>query len=178
MYTPVFKGNVEKYTKVNIRINLWKVKPTHNAGDLYQGSYQVFLKCVLWYNTHCSSDKKQEHHFMAYYKRALHNLVVDMSWDHTVHKSTINIDDVVESEGLAFLDSSFFDIIQDAPSEVRDVLNMIMSSPKEVFQALGLHEKSARWSSSKFSQLLGIPKRSGLLLKVKDYLFEKANVEI
>jgi hypothetical protein len=172
MYKPEYEGVVRGYAVNFLEKHIWKLDPYYTLEDANQESFLKYLECVNWYNEKCDTHRKNVATFMAYYKTALSTLIVDLERKAKLSRRLRPTNGQIAKDVLYMQTSSNFDTIQDAPSEIKDVLNMIVNSPKEVFQALGLHEKSARWSSLKFSALIGRAKEKGFMGKIKKYLFE------
>lgn len=116
---------------------------------------------------------------MGYFKRAVYNCFVDLSNDATKHKTSI-IEHITEQDEIGkkeFEGFIWFELIQDAPKEVGEVLSIILNAPKEMFDALGFRERGSKWSSSRLCEILGT-KHDNMLTKVKKYLFENAGMEV
>ena len=180
MYEPVFEGAVKGYVVNQVGINLWRCIPDYDFKDLEQECYKTFLDCVHWYDTKCDWDKKSAKSFMSYFKSCLHNRFVDLS-HLTTRNRWITLESDLSNGGYRASvndDIAWFELIQDAPEEVGEVLKIILNAPKELFEVLGLQKPGGRWSNSKFCDILGISTQTGMMAKVKKYLFEKAQVEI
>ena len=75
-YNPVWKGPIEGYAVNYINANMWKLQATMELPDAVQEAWLVFEKCATRY-----PDVDTPQHFMALFKTALRNRVLDMAAD-------------------------------------------------------------------------------------------------
>lgn len=181
MYVPEFKGPVEGYLVNQLSRNLWKLRPLYEHDDAMQEGYLVFMRVAARYPM--LNDPPQ---FMALFKQAWSNHMIDLAKKATAARCMVSENQFDDEANEAWsrdhvgdLDTNGFVsiLIQQAPGEVRLVLNLFLNAPHDLLEMAG-----AAWSKSRkhdpsgnrfINRLLGLPDDHDSIGKVRRYFQEQ-----
>lgn len=137
-YKPEWEGPVEAWTVKTIKKNLWRVAPFLDFDDLYQNAFIIFMDCCERY-----SHVWKASHFMRLYMTCFRNHLNKESnkrtanAQHAVSNSPLfdsehssGTMDVLASERSFFDDAEMALLIDEAPREVKVLLNGISDALK------------------------------------------------
>lgn len=125
---------VEKWTKIQINKNAWRVSNSFDFDDLLQDAFLIFSKVKVNYK-YVDNDKW----LFSLYKTAFYNYLTDLA-NGATRKQSIEVAEIHEDENEGVIDEGVSaecsEILQriarDAPSSVREVLHVMLTCPDEV----------------------------------------------
>lgn len=133
-----FDGAIKGYTLNFLKKNKWKVSGYLEFEDLMQEAYATYLLIKDRYGTVVDSQA----HFMSLYKSSLRNKITDLSLKATDHRKNSTIYDQVDEDsedsildllvGLEDNEAIFDDLVANAPSEIKSVINYVTQPEKSV----------------------------------------------
>ncbi len=172
IFIPKWEGPVQGYTVNYLRKNYWRIVGVIEEEDMMQEA-----KCIFYMVKRRYSYIDNGGWFMALYKTALTNLINDLSCERMDRLSNtmdtnleiaLNFRRVVE-ENQGYLVC----LIEQAPEEVRAVLNLLSSAPKELLDDIAsawkAQGKRKIEGSKHLSKLLGYDSDIDLIKLVRDY---------
>lgn len=177
-FEPVWAGPFERFTRAFVARNLWRLTRTCTFDDAMQEAMIVWYDCVRRYSAHVSNAAW----FMALYRRSLETRFIDLAAIDTKHRQYALLtdlgddEDMPETEAVGELENEGYLrlLVTQAPSEIRAVLNLLLSAPAEiatlVSDAWTGRGKSRAAGSKVLCRMLGIPERTTLLEEVQEYL--------
>jgi DNA-directed RNA polymerase specialized sigma24 family protein len=118
MYEPNWGDAILAYATKYLAKNAWRTSPLYELDDLLQEAYLLFVRLVERY------EFVGPNHFMAMWKRSLHNLIVNAAKFRTRRREQ------PLPENLTRLDRSFREVdwkllLEDAPPAVRQLVTSI-----------------------------------------------------
>jgi len=166
-YRHSFKGPIEGYV-VNFLIrDLWKLEPTYGFHDSLNEAWVVFDRVAKTY------PDVEDKHFMALFKRAWANRVIDMAKKATRQREEIPVHEIVaESVGDRHNSGYLQVLIKQMPHELASVIRLFLSAPEELLsQVTGTRRstKKRQISNAMVSTWLGLPAGSQPIDDVEDY---------
>jgi DNA-directed RNA polymerase specialized sigma24 family protein len=147
------------YALALIRDFGWKL-PHVEREDLLQDAYVVYLDC-------CRKIKfDNKSHLVSYFYSAFHNHLVTMNCRYSRERNWVICEDIstvvdskkepIDSDG-----PTFKVMLQELPSDIKMVLDIIFNAPVEVLEGLGLTRKSVRFVS-RINSIFGVDLRKEL----------------
>ena len=141
-YRPQFKGAIEGYLVNFLRRNYWKVEASMTCEDVMQEAFIVFLRVSRKYE-----DVTEAKHFMSLFKTAWSNqftnlAVADSELREFPCLSQVGAEDQEEQEGVyeaaGELDcgGAVLIALEQAPSEVKEVIRLLVSAPVELLEMI------------------------------------------
>lgn len=176
---PRFNGPIEGYVVNQLRSNFWRVERSMEREDVLQEAYIVFLRVQAKY-----PDVEMGPHFMALFKIAWHNQFTEFTNEDTKLRALVAMpthrgedgDDGAEVEQLGSLDmdGALGVAIEQAPSEVKAVLNLFLNAPTEILETAlrgwnGRNKKERTGGSKRICQLLGLDPNLDVLAMTEAY---------
>lgn len=188
MYTPTYKGPIEGYAVKSTLPNLWKLQPyIEDMDEAMQEAWLTFDKCAKRY-----PDLDTPQHFMAIYKRAWANRMNDMAdkatllrdrfvtpntWKQDSEFNTVTLtyermrEQIVGEESN---DGILAVLLEQAPREVRTVLNLMLNAPQEILDVLladwrGDGKRAKAKGGQRINAALGFPADFDAMGAVEDY---------
>jgi len=156
MNTIVFEGVIEGFVINFINKNKWKLSNLHEFEDLYQEAYRIFLETFDRYIDRVENEK----HFMQLYKMCLGSWWIDEAKRNSKYKNVMiqshTISDEQETDMITNLigdldNEGYLDeLIRTAPDDVKQVLSILLETPKDVMD-LAL----TKWKSKGKTKPLG-----------------------
>lgn len=172
MYRPKFE-DVSDFCEIHIDGDLWKFKGNYDFNDLMQECYIVYLRCEAWYYNYCDLDEKIYFVFKGYFMESVRNTLHTLNHKHKFIRNKRGTAYDNMGIGKECEDTALSILIEDAPSEVKEVLQIIFNAPQEFFKILGLQGSRCPWSNLKFCKIIGVSDRKiELLKKIKKYLYD------
>ena len=186
-FVPEFTGNIEGYTKNYINRNLWKVDKLYDFDDVMQEAREQFIRTVKRMEAN-GDEIKNEKHLMSLYKTSFSRHFITLcnrSTKFSVEKSMCTFltgDD--EDFDLECLFGEEQDVgylaclLEQAPKEVKSVLNLMFNAPAEILELAckawnSSNRKSAGEGNVFLCSMLGYdPNKINLVEKVKEYLIQ------
>ena len=186
-YNPMWTGPLEGYVKNHLHKNYWKVESHMEYQDTLQEAYLLFLKLKEKYST-----VETPQHFMALYKTSWANKFTDFantdtalrqleclypqSDELTVHESESFNDHASETDN----DGMLAVMIEQAPTEIKLVLDLFLKTPIEVLEQLTHifedRKHPADFNNKHLCKILGL--ESGTDIKEKIYAYFSINHSI
>lgn len=186
--TPEFKGPIEGYVVNFLRTNYWRIESSTPRQDAMQTAYMVFLRVRNKYK-----NIPMGPHFMSLFKMAWFNEFTDLANADTKLRQLVPFkskghqedhgwsevpgDPVNTVIGELECDGYLAVKIEQAPSEVKAVLNLFLNAPVELLDMAlrgwhGRNKKSRAGGSERINRLLGLPADRDVLKEVEDYFSE------
>ncbi|MCK5235424.1 MAG: hypothetical protein KAR06_00450 [Deltaproteobacteria bacterium] len=161
----------ENYAKKYIARNLWKYQRMgYEFEDLLQESWIAFDKCLDTYGDSIDEQK----HLMSLFKMTLHNLFYDIAKKASAEKKAVVEGEILEEVHGGIQGDGLLSIyLKEAPKEVRDVLHIIFSLPRETASHLGLNKKHKKgiMTNQALCKMLGYnPNKINLMKEVENYI--------
>lgn len=171
-----FKGPIEGYVVNYLNQNYWKVERSMEWSDIMQEAYCVYLDTCRRY-----PDVSDAPHFMALFKRCWHCAFTNLTKKDTRHRYLPVLDDpenstafdsVGETENAGYTAI----LLEEAPSEVKQVIALFLNAPTEVLELI-----SAAWKRTgkrkaagnrMINRCLGLPEDRDSLAQVENYLMK------
>jgi len=178
-YTPQWKGFIEGYVKNFMVANYWRVANHMGYEDCIQEAHFLFFRLKKKYG---NLDTPQ--HFMTLFKRSWMNEFNDFSSAATKHRKEVYIDDLKEInfeytffEGVEFSelenDGELAVMIEQAPSDIKLVLQLLLSAPIEVLDMFRSAWKSRGkyndFGNTHLCSILGLPDKTDVVEKINNY---------
>jgi len=173
-----WEGVFEAYTASFIRKNLWRLSRTCDADDAMQEARIVFLRCARKYKDAVDNAAW----FMALYKQSLAARFADLATCDTRYRSTgeLMCDVVSDADGVVpepvgslANEGELSLMVSQAPSEVREVLALMLGAPTEILElaasAWRAHGKKSAFGNSMLNRLLGRAPDYPTLDRVQEY---------
>lgn len=179
-FEAVWEGVFEGYTAKYLRANLWRVSRTCDMEDAMQEARIVFLRCSCKYKD--SVDNAAW--FMSIYKRSLAARFSDLSTKDTRYRQVAVLHNVQEDEegGALPLQDTVGEVanagelcvaLRQAPSEVVEVLTLLLGAPAELLElaadAWRSGGKRGAFGNSMLNRLLGREPSHQSLEQVQEY---------
>lgn len=169
-YRHSFKGPIEGYVVNFLLRDLWKLEPTHGFHDALNEAWVVFDRVAKAY------PDVEDKHFMALFKRAWSNHVVDLAKKATRQRDEIPVSAIVaESVGERHNSGYLHILIKQMPSELAAVVRLFLSAPEELLKEVtGTRRatKKRQISNAMVSTWLGLPAGSQPIDEVEDYFIK------
>lgn len=135
-HLPKWPGSIEGFVTNYLKANFWRVESTMSYDDALQEAYVVFLRCERKYSV------EEPKHFMALFKTSLVRVFADLSkLDSELRNIQSLQQEDSDGEPLVFeavgdLDNngSVIAAIEQAPSEVKEVLQLLLNAPIELLE--------------------------------------------
>lgn len=176
-YAPEYDGPIAGWVKNHMKANFWRCERVSSREDYLQDAYVVFLRCAARY-----PDMDTPEHFMALFQRSWSNHVNDLSNKATARKREVVLDRLPtsgderawEPAGDSNNDGELAVMLRQAPSEVKQVLNLFLNAPQELLDLAlaswrGKDKRCRAGGSKKVCQLLGLPEDMDVMQRVADY---------
>lgn len=177
-YSPEYQGPIAGYVINHMNKHYWKVAATMPRDDLLQEAYVVFLRCKRKYP---SLDTPQ--HFMALFKTAWNHQFLDFANEDTASRCLVEMPRVKTAEGdtMEFElqgdgdnDGALAIAIDQAPSEVKAVLQLFLNAPAELLEIAtdswkGNDKRCKAGGSKRINKLLGLPEDLDVMQMTRDY---------
>lgn len=177
-YSPEYQGPIAGYVINHMKKNYWKVAATMPREDLLQEAYVVFLRCKRKY-----SHLEAPQHFMALFKTAWCHQFLDFANEDTASRCLVEMprmrfsegDDVeFEPQGDGDNDGALAIALDQAPSEVKAVLQLFLNAPAELLEIAtaswkGNDKRCKAGGSKRINQLLGLPEELDVMQMTRDY---------
>lgn len=167
-----FKGEIEGWTVNMLSKNHWRVASTMNWKETMQEAHCTFLHCRRKYGR----TVKEAKHFMALYKTAWTNRMVDLAYEDTMHRALQPLPDdaVYEPAGETDNDGFLAILIEQAPADIKLVVSMFLNAPQELLESVlrGWNAGGAEGSRSgslRVNKLLGLPLEQPTMERVREY---------
>lgn len=166
-----YKGAVEGYVVNFLTRNYWRVQGSMDRDDVMQESYWVYLRVARKY------PDVESKHLMALFKTAWGNHFTDLALGNTekMKEETILDDPSSTTEVVGEVENTGFlsILVQQAPSEVKQVLSLFLHAPTEVY-ALFFDVNQREYNRYKnrnrtINRLLGFEKNRDIMGEVKAY---------
>lgn len=182
---PEFKGAIEGYVVNHLRANFWRVESSMQWQDVMQSAAVVFLRVRQKY-----SAIPMGPHFMSLFKMAWANEFTDLANADTKLRQLVpfkasrqaegegaEMDPVSALVGELECDGYLAVKIEQAPSEVKAVLNLFLNAPAELLDMAlrgwhGRNKKMRYGGSERINKLLGLPADADVLKQVEEYFSE------
>lgn len=180
-YTPVFKGPIEGFVVNQLKADYWRVEATLSWLEALQEAYVVFLRCCKRFPVDKAHDTPQA--FMALFKMAWRNQFTDLSNYDSKHRVCVRMPATEEGEELDPMGSLDNDgmlaiMIEQAPSEVRTVLSVMLNAPTELLEMASVAWRkrghNAVGGSKHLAALLGLDPNIDAVRLVEDYFNGKS----
>jgi hypothetical protein len=176
-YQPVFKGPIEGFVMNQLKSDYWRVAATLSWLEAMQEAHVVFLRCCKRFPADEARDTPQA--FMALFKTAWRNQFNDLSNYDSKHRVCVHMPvrdetgEEVEFLGVVDNDGMLAIMIEQAPSEVRMVLSVMVNAPAELlelaFKAWTSSGKRRAGSSKHLAAMLGLDPGVDAIRLVEDY---------
>lgn len=174
-----WEGVFEAYTASYVHKNLWRLRRTCDEDDAMQEARIVFLRCARQYKDAVDNAAW----FMSLYKRSLAARFADLATKdgHVRSVGELMCDVIDDTEGGVMLEpigetaneGELAVLVAQAPSEVREVLALLLNAPIEIMElAAGAWRSKGRKSAfgnAMLNMLLGRPAEHPTLERVRDY---------
>lgn len=173
-----WEGVFEAYTASYVHKNLWRLSRTCDADDAMQEARIVFIRCARQYKDAVDNAAW----FMSLYKRSLAARFADLATRDTRYRSTGDLmcDVVDENDGHApeaigtlANEGELAVMVAQAPSEVKEVLALLLSAPTEILElaanAWRDHGKKSAFGNAMLNRLLGRASDHPTLERVQEY---------
>lgn len=170
-FQPEFKGPIEGYVVNFLATNYWRVATSMTHADCVQEAYLVFHRCTRY-------EVENAKHFMALFKRAWINQFTDLTNNDTKHRAAQLPQDMEEPdrpEPVGETDNAGYlrVLVQQAPHEVKLVLNLFLSAPSELLEMAMQSWRGAgkldAGGNRHVARMLGLPEDSRPLDAVQSY---------
>jgi len=181
-YTPVFKGAIEGFVVNQLKADYWRVEATLSWLEALQEAYIVFLRCCKKFPMDAARDTPQS--FMALFKMAWRNQFNDLSTYDSKHRVCVHLpareDSDEDADIVGELDNQgmLAIMIEQAPSEVRMVLSVMLNAPTELLEmASQAWRKGGRrraGGSEHLAAMLGLDPGVDAIGLVEDYFNGKS----
>lgn len=133
---PQWPGSVEGFVVNYLKANYWRVESTMSYDDAMQEAHVVFLRCKRKYSV------EEPKHFMALFKTSLVRVFADLSKLDSEIRAMVSLqqeDEGGESivfEAVGDLDNNGGIIValDQAPSEIKEVLQLLLTAPLEILE--------------------------------------------
>jgi hypothetical protein len=181
-YKPAFKGPIEGFVVNQLKHDYWRVQATLSWLEVLQEANIVFLRCCKKFPVDKKHDTPEA--FMALFKMAWRNQFTDLSNYDSKHRVCVHmpVDEETGEEmeviGEVDHDGMLAIMIEQAPSEVRTVLAVMLNAPTEL---LDMATKSWRkrghkeaLASRHLSIMLGLDPGVDAVKIVEDYFHGKS----
>lgn len=158
-----FEGTIKGYTINFLRENEWKLDGFLEFDDLMQEAWAVYLLVAQRY----SHVVKNQKHFMALYKSALRNKIIDLAakaTDCRRHVTTTSSEEDAQTSILEMVEGDLenegylSELIRTASSEVKAVLTFVFQPEKNEEQSLEFWKNQERnwrgWTPAGFVEAL------------------------
>ena len=156
-----FSGPIEGYVKNFLRKNQWKVQHILDFEDCVSEAKLTYVRLIRRLEKN-NCKVKNAKHFMALFKTAWGRYFIDLAHKDSKKKETPfrefateeNDDWLLDSEFMSeySINTGYFEVLlQQAPTEVKQVLDLLLDAPKDA-----LVDASTAWSSNaKDTTILG-----------------------
>ena len=156
-YNPVWSKEIEGYTCNFMKKNFWRVQAHMEYTDAMQEAKLLFLKLKHKYG---SMDTPQ--HFMAIYKVSLVNEFNEIAIRDGKYRNEVSDSQILDTEDFNYADimmnvtgdtdneGMLRIMVQQAPSEVKQVLKLFVDTPIEVLEFCSKVWKENRGKNSEF----------------------------
>lgn len=179
-YSPQWNGPIEGYVVNFMKRNQWRVQSHMEYEDCIQEAYYIFLRLKHKYGR---LDTPQ--HFMALYKTTLTNEFNDL-----VAKSVKYRVEVLENKldgyydmlidtvaGDSNNDGELSIMMEQAPGEIKLVLQLMLTAPVEVLEMFAgswkQRGKTKEFGNAHLCEILGLPKKTNIIDAFTDYFNSK-----
>lgn len=172
-----FKGPIEGYVVNYLNQNFWKVERSMEWADIMQEAYCVYLDTNRRY-----PDVVDAPHFMTLFKRCWHSAFTNLTKKDTKHRYVCFESDDEDTanlyEPVGDTDNAGYTtiLLEEAPSEVRQVLALFLNAPNEVVELIASAwrkpGKKREAGNRRINRFLGFPENTDALGQVEDYLMK------
>lgn len=176
-YKPTFKGPVEGWVMNQLKADYWRVETTLSWLEALQEAHIVFLRCCKKFPSEAARDTPQA--FMALFKMAWRNQFNDLSNYDSKHRVCVHMptreesEEEIEQPGDLDNDGMLAIMIEQAPTEVRTVLAVMLNAPTELLEmadtAWRRGGRNKAGSSKHLAALLGLDPGVDAVRLVEDY---------
>lgn len=172
-YSPQWKGFIEGFSVNYVNANLWRVKNFMDREDCMQEAYYVFLRLKSKYGR---LDTPQ--HFMALFRTTLTNEFTDWAARDTKIRFEENHEDFQEDNRTEYNnDGELAIMIEQAPSDVSLVLQLMLTAPIEVLEMMSTvwkaEGKKKEFGNTHLCSILGLSPKTDIVGIVTDYFSAK-----
>jgi len=130
-----WEGSIEGWTYNFLKKNYWKISKIHEWEDAIQSAKLVFLETKHHYGKKVDTPQW----FMALYKKVLWSWLVDEAKKSSGYIPPVEeVENSIPTKGQGDL----LVLIQQAPEEIKSVLQLVFNTPVEVFEAFSKDWKS------------------------------------
>ena len=174
-FKPEYPGRIQGWAVNFCSENAWRVSATMELNDLLQEAYLTYLKVVEKYG----KTAKNGPHFMRLYQTTLRNRVTDLAWDASEVYTKTKREEVAEFSLESVMGDSDNDgylsvLIQQAPTEVKMVLNMILNAPQEFVEVTMASwrrgdNRMSNGGCTRINRALGLDPEINVMQLVRDY---------
>jgi hypothetical protein len=175
-----FEGPIKGYLVNQMQRGKWRVAATMTEDDIMQDGYEVFARCARRY------PDVEPQHFMALFKTAWYRHMCDVSLldtearrivsthgGHNFYGSSFELNKPLDTVGDLDNDGYVQTLVRQAPSEVKQVLTLLLNAPSELLElamsSWRRNGKNDAGGNKQVSQWLGLPVGSKPLDAVRDY---------
>jgi|ERR1019366_4799806 hypothetical protein len=178
-YTPQWKGFVEGFVTNFLKKNYWRVQSHMEYDDVMQEAYVKFLYLKRKYG---ALDTPQ--HFMALYKISWVNDFHELSTLASKHRLEVCEHQLLDEDSDYFNmiesvvgdtnnDGELSVMIEQAPSDVKLVLQLMLTAPVEaleMFSAIWKQQgKKKEFNNTHLCEILGLPFKTDIVGKINSY---------
>ena len=171
-YIPQWQGAIEAYSKNQVRANLWKLEALgYDFEDLLHVAVECFCVCRDRYKV------ENAKHFMGLFKMCLHNKFYDLARVASLERGLIveTSENVLNflNQGFCESEGTFRVLLKNAPTEIKQVLSLVLNAPNELLESIGFSKKKDKGfcANKRLCRLLGYNSDEiNLVQRVKEYL--------
>jgi hypothetical protein len=173
-FNPKWEGFIEGYVVNFLKKNFWRVSEYMEYQDCLQEAHCVFLRLKRKYG-----NMDSPRHFMALYKVSWINEFNDLSTSANKYKTRYclleeneeEIDQVEQDN-----DGRLSIMMEQAPSDVKIVLQLMLTAPVEVLDMFASMWKSKgngkEFGNKHLCEILGLPQKTDIVGKINSYFSE------
>jgi len=168
-YNPLWKGFIEGFVVNYLKKNYWRVESYMTYEDVMQEAHLKFLYVKSKYTA-----LKTPQHFMALYKRAFINEFNDFAILATKHRHEV-CEEAQDEEvsGELANDGELSVMIEQAPSDVKLVLQLLLTAPVEVLDMFSsVWKKRGKYrdfGNEHLCEILGLEGKTDIVGKINKY---------
>lgn len=178
-YRPAFTGPIEGWLTNYLKKNYWRVDGYYEYEDVFQEAYIVFLRVSRKY------PEVEARHFMSLFKTAWSNKFTDMTNVTSLNRAATPLPEQDSGEESGYevvgdLDNSgaLLIALEQAPSEVRQVLKLLLAAPLEILELAQScwrsNGKNSADGNNLINEALGRPKGTDSIGAVVTYFTNPA----
>ncbi len=180
---PTLLSTIKGYVRNFSRLNLWRVENIMDQDDVMQEAMFTLLimeKRLIEHGKDSTILTPKQ--YMAFFKMSFSNHFHTLSirdtrykrmktessfYQETDEENYFSISDLVSDDNIGFIEV----LVEQAPSEVKAVLNLLFNAPKELLESASIALKKDITDNTVLCRLLGFdPKETNLVNLTKEYL--------